>query len=236
MPALDRPVALSAEVCRLLLERIRSGELAPGARLPTEKSLGDALGVSRAVVREALSRLKADGMVESRQGSGAFVAARPGSRSFRLAEDKAGNRHGDLAQVFELRMMVEVAAAELAAKRRRRADLAHMRAALRDMDAALERRGDGADADDRFHRAIADATRNPMVARFVEFLGGNLSESRVPTWSEQGFATGLARAAQEEHHRLYAAIEAGDARAARRHAQVHLNRAAARLGLAMEEG
>lgn len=232
MPALSRPAALSDEVCRLLAARIRSGELGPGARLPTEKSLGDALGVSRAVVREALSRLKADGMVESRQGSGAFVAARPGSASFRLAD---GADAADLAQVFELRMMVEVAAAELAAGRRRRADLARMRAALADMDAALAHMSDGAAADDRFHRAIADATRNPMVARFVEFLGGNLSRSRVPTWSAGGFADGLAQAAQQEHHRLYAAIEAGDARAARRLAEVHLRRAAARLGLAGKE-
>ncbi len=228
MTLLSRPAALSDEVCRLLATRIRSGELGPGARLPTEKSLGDTLGVSRAVVREALSRLKADGLVESRQGSGAFVAARPGSASFRLAE----GADADLVQVFELRMMVEVAAAELAAARRRRADLARMRAALADMDAALVSTGDGAEADDRFHRAVADATRNPMVARFVEFLGGNLSRSRVPTWSAEGHADGLAQAAQQEHHRLYAAIEAGDARAARRLAEVHLRRAAARLGLA----
>lgn len=228
MALLSRPAALSDEVCRLLAARIRSGELGPGARLPTEKCLGDELGVSRAVVREALSRLKADGMVESRQGAGAFVAARPGSASFRLAD----GADADLAQVFELRMMVEVAAAELAAARRRRADLARMRAALADMDAALASLGDGAQADDRFHRAVADATGNPMVARFVEFLGGNLSRSRVPTWSEGGHAAGLARAAQQEHHRLYAAIEAGDARAARRLAEVHLRRAAARLGLA----
>lgn len=231
MALLSRPAALSDEVCRLLGARIRSGELGPGARLPTEKSLGDELGVSRAVVREALSRLKADGMVESRQGSGAFVAARPGSASFRLGD----GAEADLAQVFELRMMVEVAAAELAAQRRRRADLARMRAALADMDAALASRGEGAEADDRFHRAIADATRNPMVARFVEFLGGNLSRSRVPTWSARGHAAGLAQAAQQEHHRLYAAIEAGDARAARRLAELHLRRAATRLGLAGKE-
>ena len=70
-----RPLRLSEEVCVDLQRRIARGEIKPGDRLPTEKALGEAFGVSRAVVREAIARLKADGLIETRQGSGAFAVA-----------------------------------------------------------------------------------------------------------------------------------------------------------------
>ena len=72
-----RPVRLSEEVSVELQQRVARGELKPGDRLPTEKALGEAFGVSRAVVREAIARLKADGLIETRQGSGAFVVEAP---------------------------------------------------------------------------------------------------------------------------------------------------------------
>ncbi len=97
MTLLSRPAALSDEVCRLLATRIRSGELGPGARLPTEKSLGDTLGVSRAWCAR-LSRGSRPTPGESRQGSAAFVAA-PGSASFRLrrARTRIWSRYSNCA-------------------------------------------------------------------------------------------------------------------------------------------
>ena len=104
---------LSADIGAALEQRIRSGAYAPGARLPTEMALAAEFGVSRAVVREAVARLKADGLVASRQGSGMSVAARPDSGSFKLAP---GTPAGEaLSHIFELRALVETGAAELAA-------------------------------------------------------------------------------------------------------------------------
>jgi GntR family transcriptional repressor for pyruvate dehydrogenase complex len=229
LPRLARPVRLSDEVFRALEGRIRAGEFAPGARLPTEKELAGRFGVSRAVVREAVSRLKADGYVETRQGAGAYVGAQPGKLSFRLAPD--GAESGEAAQVFELRLLVEAGAAELAARRRTAQDLRGLRRELARMTQALASGLDGAEADDAFHRAIGAATHNAHLGRFMEFLGGQFSETRRPTWADPA----LAKAAQKEHAKMLAALEAGDARAARTAAQAHLRNTARRLGLLLEK-
>ncbi len=225
-----RPSSLSDEVFRALESRLQSGEFAPGERLPTEKQLSEAFGVSRAVVREAVARLKADGYVETRQGAGAYVAAQPGGASFRLGRGDGFDADG-VRQIFELRLLVEVGAAELAARRRTDEDLRALRTELERMGEALERGADASAADDRFHRAIAAATHNGQVRRFMEFLGHQFSDSRRPTWSADGHQQGRARAAQKEHERLFAAIAAGDRAGPRRAAESHLRNAAKRLGL-----
>lgn len=222
-----RPVSLSEGVFRAIERRIREGEFGPGDQLPTEKQLSELFGVSRTVVREAISRLRADGYLETRQGAGAYVSAQPGNASFKLVA--AGvNEPGDIAQVFELRLLVEAGAAELAAWRRNARDIRGLRQQFNKMTEALRAGADGSAADDAFHRTIAAATHNPQVRRFVEFLAHQFSETRRPTWADAG----RAGTAQREHEELLAAIEAGDARAARVAAELHLRNAARRLGIA----
>ena len=191
-----RPVRLSDEVSRALEQRIRSTEYRPGSQLPTEKQLAETFGVSRAVVREAVARLKAEGYVETRQGAGAYVSIRPGLSSFKLiaGNGQAGN---DVGHVFELRAAVETTAAGLAAERHTPEDLKAMRRELDRMSSAIRTAADGTNADDAFHRAVAAASHNPYIQRFVEFLGHHLSDSRRPTWSEAGRAAGKPHAAQD---------------------------------------
>jgi GntR family transcriptional repressor for pyruvate dehydrogenase complex len=229
LPRIARRASLSEEVFLALEARIRSAEFRPGDRLPTEKQLAALFGVSRTVVREAVARLRADGYVETRQGAGAYVSGQPGKASFRLPS-AATDGPADGAQIFELRLLVEAGAAELAAQRRTAAELRALRAELRAMAAALKAGADGSAADDDFHRAIAAATHNPYVGRFVAFLGGQFSETRRPTWSEPARAA----AAQREHDTIFGAIEAGDAGAARAAAEAHLRNAAQRLGIDVE--
>ncbi|MBL8483783.1 MAG: FadR family transcriptional regulator [Rhodocyclaceae bacterium] len=230
--ALARPDRLSDSLYRALETRIRAGSIQPGEKLPSEKQLAFEFAVSRAVVREAMSRLKAEGYVESRQGAGAFVTPRPGAAIFRLS--RSGPRApGTLSEVFELRLIVEGEAAALAALRRRAGDLADMRSHIDNMERALGLGEDATMADDAFHRAVAQATGNALVGRFIEFLGGHLSESRAPTWSAEGHAQGRAHAAADEHRRLVDAIAAGDAARARAVARAHVLRAAERLGLSL---
>lgn len=224
-----RPAQLSHQVVRALELSIRAGELQPGQRLPTEKQLGGRFAVSRPVVREAIARLKSDGYVETRQGAGAFVAARPGLRSFKLVAEEPLT-HGDLRYIQELRMAVEGAAAELAARRRTRADLAAIRAELQTMAEAIRLGADASDADGRFHSRIARATQNPYLYRFVEFLDHQFSETRRPGWNPARHRAGKPRAAQREHEQLFAAVEAGDPRAARAAAVRHLMHSMVRMG------
>jgi GntR family transcriptional repressor for pyruvate dehydrogenase complex len=225
-----RPLRLSEEVSGELQRRIARGELKPGDRLPTEKALGDAFGVSRAVVREAIARLKADGLIETRQGSGAFIVEAPKSINLRFWQG-AGPDLEELRDIFELRAMVEGAVAELAAQRRDAGDLQAMAEHLQAMDDAMTGGRDGTEADDNFHIAMARATHNAYVSRLVEFLGRHFSDSRKLSW--QGTRNELAHQheAQSEHRALFAAITEGNAEAARRCALDHLRGTADRFGI-----
>ncbi|MCB1908552.1 MAG: FadR family transcriptional regulator [Rhodocyclaceae bacterium] len=228
---LPRPLRLADTLSRSLQDWVKQGRLAEGDRLPTEKQLCERFGVSRAVVREAIARLQADGYVETRQGLGAFVAAGAGVSRFRIDRPDGMAAGEGLREVFELRQLMESGIAELAAARRTDGDLSLLRDLLTQMEIALAERQQASELDDAFHRAIAAATGNPLVARFMEFMGAQIHGSRVPTWDAQGHQRGLAAAAHEEHLAMYRAIAAGDASAARRAAAGHLQAAAERLGL-----
>ena len=227
---ITRPLRLSEEVSGDLKRRIARGDLKPGDRLPTEKALGQAYGVSRAVVREAIARIKADGLVETRQGSGAFVAVAPKAINLRFWQG-TGPGLDELRDIFELRAMVEGAVAELAAQRRDDDDLRAMTEHLQAMDDALESGVDGTVADDNFHIALARATHNAYIGRLVEFLGQHFSDSRKLAWYDSSLQLRLPQASQHEHRALLDAIIQGDAEAARRRALEHLRGAAGRLGI-----
>lgn len=225
-----RAPRLSEEVSIALEQRIARGELVPGDQLPTEKVLAETFGVSRAVVREAVARLKADGLIETRQGSGAFVALAPKSLNFRFWQGD-GPALVELRDIFELRAMIEASVAELAARRRIPEDVAIMARHLQAMDDALADGSDGSEADDDFHLAIASATHNSYAYRLVEFLGRHFSDSRRLAWAGPGRDGALPQEAQAEHRAMFEAIAAGSPTRARRYAQAHLRGAAARVGI-----
>jgi GntR family transcriptional repressor for pyruvate dehydrogenase complex len=210
-----------------LATSIRAGEFQPGDRLPTEKQLVERYAVSRAVVREAIARLKTDGFVETRQGAGAFVALKPGLANFRIAEPGLLDAAG-LAHVFELRGVVEVGMAELAAERRSAADLEALNAAFAQMEQALQSDENGAAADDDFHAAVATAAHNPYLAQFAAFLAQHFSATRALTWQPAARSSGGTAAAQAEHRALLDAITRGDAQAAGTAARRHIAQAAGR--------
>jgi DNA-binding FadR family transcriptional regulator len=183
-----------------------------------------AFGVSRTVVREAVSALRAEGLVTSRQGAGVFVARDAGLRPFRIGH---GGLHSidDVLKVMELRLAVEVEAAVLAAERASAPEIAAIGRALEGIDAAI-RRGEGAVNEDfAFHRAIAAATGNAHFVRFLEFLGHLFIPRQsirleLATPSEQHAY--LARV-QREHRRMFDAISARDPGDARRAMRDHLS-------------
>jgi GntR family transcriptional repressor for pyruvate dehydrogenase complex len=225
-----RAPRLSDEVARQLGAAIRSGEFLPGARLPSEKELAERFDVSRMVVREAMSRLKSDELIETRQGLGAFVSAEPGRGLFRLQSAPAAVK--DLHDIFQLRVAVEGAAAGLAAVSANRSELAAMRGSLRDLKTAIAAGEDGVEADNRFHAAIAQASRNPYLGRFLTFLGANLhgaiARARSNTAARHPESI---LAVQAEHEAILAAIEQRDALGAEAAMRGHLSAAMERLGL-----
>ncbi len=241
--AVARPQSLADETYRQLLMQLEMGLWQVGSKLPPEMALAESLGVSRPVVREALARLKADGRIETRQGSGAVVADRNKIAAFRFAKSGGvGTTEpeadaADIAEreMLELRQIVESGAAELAAKRRTDADVAAIHAAVDAMDGALEKKSDGSDVDDAFHNAIAAATHNAQLTKFVEFVGAQFSASRKATWDKTGYGVGITEVGQDDHRAILKAIDGGDAAKAKRLSHAHVQRAIDRVNRRIDE-
>ena len=218
------PANLAERIIVRLSADIRGGRLGPGARLPTEQALTSTLGVSRAVVREAVAALRADGLVVTRRGSGAYVAD-PAARPFRVVGPRKP-AIADVLDIMELRLAVEVEAAALAAQRATRKQVATIRTAWRAIESAL-RKGEGAVAEDfAFHRAIADATGNGQFPRFLEFLGAHVipRQSVRLTVDTPAERRSYLERIQHEHGRIVAGISDEDPAEARRAMREHLTR------------
>lgn len=224
-----RPLASESKLSRRLFEQlaeqIKSGRLAPGARLPTEQALTRAARVSRTVVREAVAALRAEGLVITRQGVGAFVSAEPQRAPFRIEPERMQSLD-DVLNVMELRLGVEIESAGLAAERASKADVRAIGAALAAIDAAVTENRSAVDEDLGFHRAIAQATGNPEFARFLQFIGSHLIPRRTVSGLPERMGGQQAYLAliQEEHRRIHDAIAAGDPKAARKAMRRHLTR------------
>jgi DNA-binding FadR family transcriptional regulator len=224
-----RPLAAEAKLSRRLFEQlageIRSGRLAPGARLPTEQALTRAARVSRTVVREAVAALRADGLVITRQGVGAFVSPDAQRAPFRIEPERLESLDNAL-NVMELRLGVEIESAGLAAERASKAEVRAIASALHALEQAIAADRAAVEEDIGFHRTIAEATGNPEFARFLQFIGRHLIPRRTVTGLPErmgGQRTYLALI-QEEHRRIYDAIAAGDPKAARDAMRRHLTR------------
>jgi DNA-binding FadR family transcriptional regulator len=219
---------LTGEVVERIATEIRSGRLGPGTRLPTEQKLMSALKVSRTVVREAVSALRAEGLVITRQGSGAFVADKSGL-PFRINPDGLSSIE-DVLNVMELRLAIEVEAAALAAERATAEAVAHIERALAAIEAAIESNDGAVTEDFAFHRAIAVATGNPQFALFLEFLGRHV----IPRQSVRAALTSAPElrsyliGIQKEHAKIFAAIRDRDPAEARKAMRKHLTLSLAR--------
>lgn len=220
--------ALTDSVAEQLLEKIEGGAFPRGAKLPTEAVLSEEFGVSRTVIREAIARLKYEGLVESRQGSGVFVTDQAGIRPLRIDYTDTGTLESVL-QIVELRRSIEAEVAAQAARRRTDAAMTHIDAALAHLDATVAEGGDGVQADVAFHRAIAEATGNPYFLKTLAFLSQYLETATRVTRTNEARREDFSRQVREEHQAIVAAIRAGDADAARNAAQNHMYNAARRL-------
>jgi GntR family transcriptional regulator, transcriptional repressor for pyruvate dehydrogenase complex len=225
---------LGARVAEQLLNKIRLDDLQPGARLPSEQAMAQHFGVSRTVVREAIALLKAEGLLETRKGSGAFVRnadAAHALRADRLTEQSIQS----LLNVIEVRRGMEAEAASLAAVRRSPGQLADIEHALRRIEEAVAAGSDGVEEDAKFHQSIAVATGNPYWVRFVEMFAQPIRSAVKVTRANEARREDFARQVQAEHEQIVNAIAAGDPERARAAAREHMERAAERVRLADRE-
>ncbi len=210
-----------------ILDHILSGRLPEGSRLPPEKELSEMFGVSRPVVRQALQRLRADGLLRARQGAGTWVLARPSERLGHFASS------GDvpaLMRCIEARLPLEGAAARLAAERRTPEQLARIAAAHDAFARAAEAGGMTPDSDFAFHGSIAAATGNEFFPAFLHGL-------HTAVLGFMGVALGLTRTGSkeradkvlQEHSQILDAIRIGDAEMAGAAMQLHIAQARRRV-------
>lgn len=209
-----------------IFDHILKGDLKEGDRLPTEKEICESFKVSRPVVREALMRLRADGLVQSRQGAGTFVASRPASRiaSFASPRDVAA-----YLRCIEARLPLEGAAARLAAERRTPEELRAIEEAHEAFRARIDD-PDSAQADLAFHEAVVAATGNEFFAATLRSLNEALSGFMKLTLNLT--RTGpreRARQVLEEHMRVVEAIRRQDGESASLAMRFHIDQARRRL-------
>jgi GntR family transcriptional repressor for pyruvate dehydrogenase complex len=214
---------LSDKLAARIAERIDSGALKPGDRLPTEVQFAAAYGVSRTVVREAVHQLKSQGLVRSRQGSGVFVTAPPAHRALAF-DPKLLESMDAVVQMVELRRVIEGEMAALAAQRATRAQLAELRRALAAIDAATDGGQLGVEEDLTFHRAIASATGNPQFLRLLGILEAYARDAMTVVKGYESMRADFMEQVRNEHLAILAAVAGGDPKAARRAAiRHHLN-------------
>ncbi len=224
-----RPLAAAHKLSRGLFDQlaaeIKSGRLSPGARLPTEQELTRAARVSRTVVREAVAALRAEGLVVTRQGVGAFVSQTPQQAPFRIDPERLQSLE-EILNVMELRLGVEIESAGLAAERAGKAQLRAIGAALEAVDRASSAGKDAVDEDLALHRAIAEATGNREFSRFLQFIGRHLIPRRTVSGlpESMGGRRAYLELIQEEHRRIYEAIRERNPQAARAAMRRHLTR------------
>ena len=217
-----RPRNLASELVERLGDRIRDGRLPEGAKLPTEAEIVEEFGVSRTVVREAISKLQAAGLVDTRHGIGTFVLGLGEGAAFRVDRETLKTLR-DVVALLELRIGIETEAAALAAQRRTDDNLAAMRRALRAFGDAVEAGSSAVGPDFQFHLEIARATQNEHFTRLMTSLGATvIPRARLNGEVMDDERRDYLRRVNGEHDSIVDAIEARDAEAARAAMRTHL--------------
>lgn len=204
-----------------LLEAIRTGGFKLGEKLPSENDLATDYGVSRPVIRAALARLREDGLIVSRQGAGSFVSS---------GTPAEGTGYGplesveDIAGYFAFRRFLESETAARAAARAGPQDIAFLRRCVEDMERLVEIGTATIDPDLAFHRKIAELSDNRFLRETLEMLRPHMLfiGRFVRSLGRTGYARGKAEM-HAEHRAILAALEAGDASAAREAMAAHID-------------
>ena len=222
------PLTLTDRLASELLKRIDQGQLLANHQLPTEAQMSEQFGVSRTVVREAVSRLKSMGRLVTRQGSGIFVAPPHSARALAFDPAVIGSLEAVL-QVVEVRRVLEGEVCALAAERITAAKARQIRQALERLLIAVKQGQDGVEEDLAFHRSIARAADNPHFEHLLSFLEQYQRDAMRVTRANEAMHQDFMKAVNREHEALVQAISRGDRAGARRAAIRHMANAAARI-------
>jgi GntR family transcriptional regulator, transcriptional repressor for pyruvate dehydrogenase complex len=222
---------LPDEIAAVLGREIR-GLLQPGDRLQSEKQLGARFKVSRPVVREAISQLKSERLVQTHQGRGAFVADAREVPAFRISAECFAKRK-ELRQILELQTSIAATAAGLAAHRRSKRQLARMKQNVEQMATALVKGVIAAEqwvtAENHLLAVVFEASDNGHLVEFLDFLHARISARLNSVVIKNARAVEMSAAVLDEHRSILDAIRQRDGERARELASAHFTAAAERL-------
>lgn len=225
---------LTQQVLASLAQLIESGALAPGQKLPSESEIVRREGVSRTVVREAMSKLQASGMIETRHGIGSFVSELTDRGDFGL-ERSIANTAGDVTALLEIRIGIETEAAALAAVRRSEDNLRKMTQAMQAFSEEVHTGQGAVNPDFRFHLEIANATGNRYFFDILSTLGSKIiPRSRLKIEERERQRQEYLERINHEHEDIYGAILRSDPEAARAAIRNHLGNSRERMRRASE--
>lgn len=219
---------LSDRLADALHRAIEAGQWPTGTRLPTEAALATQYGVSRTVVREAVSRLRSTGLLVARQGSGVYVAAPEAVRPL-LFDPAVRHDLASVLEIVEVRRALESESAALAATRATPAQKQAIQQALARVDASVASGSAGIDDDLAFHQTIAEASGNAQFPRLLRHLEQYLREAMAVTRSNESLKPEFMDQVRREHRAIADAIAQGQADTARAAAAHHMQQAAKRL-------
>ncbi|MES9996393.1 FCD domain-containing protein [Desulfovibrio aminophilus] len=203
-----------------LHERLR-GLLLPDGRLPSERRLAEALGVSRFALRAGLAALAGAGLLHTPPGGGAVLSPDGRERAAEVFLEGLARGRRELAEILEVRRILEPSIAEMAARKAAPADLAQLRMLLACQRREVASGGTGRDADAAFHSCLARIAGNSLLLGMVEDIAGRLAETREVFLQERDSHR---MAALVAHEAVLAAVDAGDSPAAARAMRDHLDR------------
>lgn len=202
-----------------LLNRIGSGQLRPGDKLPSERDLAESFNVSRAAIREAIRSLEHMGCIESRIGDGTYIKSPTLQEIINPISLVFPNDKTLYAELIEVRLILETEIAALAAQRRTDEHLALLEKNLAEMEREIDSGGLGLKRDEEFHRILAEASGNRVLATVLNTCSGIISRSRAMTQRLKG----VPMSALTSHRQVFEAVRNRDDKTAAYYMRDHLN-------------
>jgi GntR family transcriptional repressor for pyruvate dehydrogenase complex len=212
---------LTSQVIDYVVGLIKSGQVKPGERLPTEFDLTQTLGVSRTCVREAIKSLESLGLVSVRQRVGAIVLEPSSSNLLNAEQFSIALQSQQTNDLLEFRKIMEVGLASLAAEKAEESDLDLMKSALDRYREEMAATAVDCATDMSFHAALAQASKNPIAELVWQMLSTRLAE----TLSRTSELPNVCHDTLRDHEKIYRAVKSRDPRKAREAMRTHLENA-----------
>ncbi|HLR61236.1 MAG TPA: FadR/GntR family transcriptional regulator [Lentibacillus sp.] len=211
------------EVAESIIDMVRKERLKPGEKLPSVEQLAKNFDVGKSAIREALSGLRSMGILEMKQGEGTYVKSFDPSKFSLPVTTAFLMKKDDVKELYELRKILEVGTASLAAKVHKEEDLIPIEKALIVMGNAKGNEDLAASADTDFHVAIADATHNQMLINLIASVSNLISETIRETRRVLLYSENRSEKLYKEHEQIFKAIRNRETEQAHEQMYKHLD-------------